>query len=106
MDLALLKEHFLITGYKKENGFTLIELVIVIIVLGILSASVAPKFISLRSDTKIATLETVGAAMESGLVLVHSLAVIENQYKGSGEIQIGATTVPLYNGYPSVARSR
>ena len=38
--------------HTKNSGFTLIELVIVIIVLGILAATAVPKFINLRADAK------------------------------------------------------
>ncbi|WP_219592386.1 prepilin-type N-terminal cleavage/methylation domain-containing protein, partial [Aeromonas salmonicida] len=35
---------------KKQAGFTLIELVIVIIILGILAVTAAPKFLNLQGD--------------------------------------------------------
>ena len=41
---------------KHSHGFTLIELVMVIVVLGILSVVAAPKFISLRKDSLVSTL--------------------------------------------------
>ena len=41
---------------KSSHGFTLIELVMVIVVLGVLSVIAAPKFISLRKDSLVSTL--------------------------------------------------
>jgi len=90
------------SNYSKNRGFTLIELVIVIIILGTLSATAIPKFINLKTDSKIATLETVQGAMESALQLVYSRAVIKSQSSGDGSIDINGVNLPLYNGYPAV----
>ena len=87
------------TRYSKHKGFTLIELVIVIVVLGILAATAIPKFINLNTDAKVATLETVRGSMQSSLLLVYGSALIKGQSTGGGIIN---TEVPLYNGYPAV----
>ncbi|MCG9730160.1 prepilin-type N-terminal cleavage/methylation domain-containing protein [Shewanella sp. Isolate13] len=85
-----------------KRGFTLIEMVVVIIVLGVIAIVALPKFVVLKTDSKIATLDGIAAAMESGLDLVHSKAVIEGQAKGAGNIVHAGVTIPLYNGYPAV----
>lgn len=86
----------------SSKGFTLIELVIVIVVLGVLAVTAIPKFMNLSTDAKVSTLESVQGAMQSALKLVHSRAVIKGQHIGVGTININGVEVPLYNGYPSV----
>ncbi|PKG80679.1 type IV pilin [Colwellia sp. 75C3] len=86
----------------RDNGFTLIELVVVMVILGILAVTAAPKFISLAHDSRASTLESIGGAMASGLQLIHSRAIIDNEQTGKGLIQIAGVDIPLYNGYPSV----
>lgn len=86
----------------SKNGFTLIELVVVIVILSLLAVTAAPKFIHFTSDSKSATLEAIGGAMASGLQLIHSRAIIDSEDVGTGVIQISGIDIPLYNGYPSV----
>jgi len=71
---------------KNNKGFTLIELVIVIIVLGILSATAIPKFINIHSDAKKATLDSVKGAFNSANSIVMNKATIKG-LKYSEDIQ-------------------
>ena len=57
---------------KKQAGFTLIELVVVIVILGILAVVALPKFINLQDDAHASTVKGTGAAFKSGVKLAHT----------------------------------
>ncbi len=83
---------------KRSAGFTLIELVIVIVILGILAITAAPKFLNLQSDARKSTLDGVKAAMESSASIVYSKAVIKGLETSSAADTDGIKTK---FGYPT-----
>ncbi|RKF21566.1 prepilin-type N-terminal cleavage/methylation domain-containing protein [Alginatibacterium sediminis] len=88
---------------SKAKGFTLIELVIVIIILGILAVTAAPKFINLQKDARISTLQGLEGAIKGGASLVYSKAAIAGKETGTSSVAIGTGTVNIVSGYPDSA---
>ncbi len=54
---------------KKQQGFTLIELIVVIVILGILAATALPKFIDLKNDANVAAVAGVAGGLSSASAL-------------------------------------
>lgn len=86
---------------KRNAGFTLIELVIVIIVLGILAATAVPKFINLQDDARASVVKGAEAAIHSAANLVYSKSAIDGEENTeAASVAIGTDTVLTRFGYP------
>ena len=96
---------------RRQSGFTLIELVIVIVVLGILAALAVPRFISLQREARIAVIDSLFNSVRSGsnIVYAKSAAAGESDLPADSiDIDgpaIAGGDIPTVFGYPQASQT-
>ncbi|KNH11910.1 hypothetical protein ACS79_15120 [Vibrio lentus] len=83
---------------KKLIGFTLIELVIVIVVIGILAVTVAPRFLNIQNDSRLSAMKGLESNLETANNITYGKAAIE-QLENEEEAEL-ASGVEVHWGYP------
>jgi len=83
---------------KLQKGFTMIELVMVIVILGILAAVALPRFYDLQKDARLSKGQALLGSVRSASAIVHSAALVQNIT--TGNISMEGVNIPLINAYP------
>ncbi len=91
----------------KQKGFTLIELIIVIVVLGILAVTAAPQFINFSSDARESTVKGAQASIQGAMQLVYAKSLIDGSESAdksdspAPEVATENGAVTIHLGYPT-----
>lgn len=85
---------------RNQKGFTLIELVMVIVILGILAAFALPRFADLGGDARSSSLQGLAGAMKSAASIAHSAQLASGSTLGTS-VTLEGQAVTMVNGYPT-----
>jgi len=86
----------------SQSGFTLIELVVVIVILGVLAAFAVPRFMGLETQARVAALRGLQGSVKSAATLAHSSQIAQG-LAANTTIVVEGTNITMLNGYPTLA---
>ena len=86
---------------KLQKGFTLIELVIVIVILGLLAATALPRFSNLTQSARVATLNGLAGGLRGGISIAHATQLVTPGAASNDPVLLDTVSITMANGWPA-----
>lgn len=87
---------------RQQSGFTLVELVLVIVILGILAAAALPRFSDLSTQARVAALSGLAGSIRSAASIARATQLARG-VASNATMTVEGASVTLSNGYPTTA---
>ncbi|WAJ70063.1 type II secretion system protein [Catenovulum adriaticum] len=89
---------------RSNKGFTLIELIVVIVVLGILAVTAAPKFIGVQDEANGAVADGIVGSITSAMSMTHGKALVSSSTAADDDVSdSNLGTIEMVFGYPEAS---
>lgn len=85
---------------SRQKGFTLIELVVVIVILGLLAATALPRFVDLTSNARLASVQGVAGGLRSAVALTRAAWLVQGSSGALSVTMDGLAVATTASGYP------
>jgi MSHA pilin protein MshA len=86
---------------RMDRGFTLIELVIVMAIVGLLAVVVLPRFVNLTGDARGARINGALGSARSAALIAHGTALARSLGNGAATVAAEGANITIINGYPT-----
>lgn len=88
--------------FPPRPAFTLVELAVVVLALGVVLAALAPRVLHLGSENRIAKVQEIYGSVRAATQITHAAAIVRNVLGPGGAVQVDETQITTAWGYPDI----